>query len=297
MSYDLYFYKRKGNALSEQEITEYLTTNLATTSANNKQWFVENENTETYFSIEHNETATDEESIELFESFQDFDNTHFSFNLNFLRPDFFGQYAFEFVEKFVNDLDLYVLNPQSSTDADNPFKPQERELYENWSAINAMQSAALFDECELIYYPLEKSNAFYQYNYNKERLQQTLGDECYVPKLYLFQRQSDGAIVTLNTWTQHIPNVFPPADYILLNKEYKKRFRTIEESGLISAKTFHERFGHLLSDFDFEGCKVILPDDAEKSKDIFNSTKFEYLLDDFGERAPMEKIVNSKPNE
>jgi len=296
MSYDLYFYKRKENTLSEQKIADYLTTNLTSTSESKEQWFVENEDTETYFCIEHNEAETDEESIELFESFEDFENTHFSFNLNFLRPDFFGQFAFEFVDKFVKDLDLYVLNPQSSTDADNPFKPKEGEFYENWSAINTMNCANLFEKCELIYYPLEKSNAFYRYNYNKERLQ-TLSEDYYVPKLYIFQRKSGGSLVTLCTWTEHIPNVFPPADFFLLNRKYKKWFKTIEESGLISAKTLHERFGHLLSDFDFDGCKIITPDNAEKAKDIFNSTEFEYLLDDDWERVPMEKLVNFKPNE
>ena len=276
MSYDLYFYKRKNSDLTESQIAEYLTNNLTSTSESNTQWFVEDEDTETYFSFDQNEPETDEESIELFENFPDFDNTHFTFNLNYLRPDFFGQFAFEFVEKFIKDLDLFVLNPQSTTDPDNPIKPKAYELFKNW-CINI--------------------NDFYNYNHNKLALQEKLGDNYYVPKLYLFKRKTDGQIITLCTWTEHIPNVFPPADYFLLTKKYKKLFRTVEEVGLISSETFNERFGSFLDNFDFKNCKIIHPDKAEKVKDIFNSTRIEHKLVDFAERAQIDKLVNVKPNE
>jgi len=297
MSYDLYFYKRKGHKLTEKEISEYLDTNLTSVNKSDKQWFVENEVTETYFSIDQNEQETDEETVELFEKFNEFDNTHFSFNLNFLRPDFFGQFAFSFVDKFVQELDLFVLNPQSSTEADNPLKPQIGELYENWSALNAKHCSHFFKEHNLDYYPLEKSNDFYQYNLNREQIQNELGENYYVPKLYLFKKKSDGCIITISTWTQHIPNVFPPADYFLLTKKYKKLFRTIEEVGLISSQTFCDRFGGFLDDFDFKNCKIIHPDKAEKVKDIFNSTKNEHKLDELAERVQIEKLVNEQSNE
>src|SRR5690606_8535655 len=185
----------------------------------------------------------------------------------------------------------------STTDPDNPLKPKENELYENWSETNSRNSANFFKEYELEFYPLEKSNDFYNYNRNKSLLQEKLGDNYYVPKLYLFKRKSDGQIITICTWTQHIPNVFPPADYYLLTKNYKKLFRTIEEVGLISADTFKERFGSYLTDFEFKNCKIIHPDKTEKVKDIFNSTKIEFKLADFFERVQIEKLVNVKPNE
>lgn len=297
MSYDLYFYKKKSSDLTESQIAEYLNNNLTSSSESDTQWFVEDEDTETYFSFDHNEPEDEEDAIEFFESFADFDNTHFTFNLNYIRPDFFGQFAFEFVDKFINDLDLFVLNPQSKTDPDNPLKPKENELYENWSETNSRNSTNFFKEYGLEFYPLEKSNDFYNYNRNKSLLQEKLGDNYYVPKLYLFKRKSDGQIVTICTWTEHIPNVFPPADYYLLTKKYKKLFRTVEEIGLISADTFKERFGNYLADFEFKNCKIIHPDKAEKVKDIFNSTKIEFKLADFFERMQIEKLVNVKPNE
>jgi hypothetical protein len=297
MSYDLYFYKRKNSDLTESQIADYLTNNLNSTSTSNTNWFVENEDTETYFSFDQNDPEDDEDSIEFFENFADFENTHFTFNLNYVRPDFFGQFAFMFVNKLLNDLDLYVLNPQSTTDPDFPKKSKDNELYENWSETNSKNSASFFKEFELEFYPLEKSNDFYNNNHNKLAIQEKLGDNYYVPKLYFFKKKLDGQIVTICTWTEHIPNVFPPADYFLLIKKYKKLFWTVEEVGLISADTFKERFGSYVDNFEFKNCKIIHPDKAEKVKDIFNSTKIEFKLADFAERMQIEKLVNIKPNE
>ena len=51
MSYDLYFYKKKKSDLTESKFAEYLTSNLTSISESDTQWFVENEDTETYFSF------------------------------------------------------------------------------------------------------------------------------------------------------------------------------------------------------------------------------------------------------
>ena len=297
MSYDLYFYKKKESDLTESKIAEYLTSNLTSISESDTQWFVENEDTETYFSFEQNEHETDEESMELFENFTDFENTHFTFNLNYFRPDFFGQFAFDFVEKIIKELDLYVLNPQSTSTPDSPLKPKGKELYENWSETNSRNSKKHFKEYNLEFYRLDKSNDFYNYNLYKSKLQEELGANYYVPKLYLFKRKSDKEIITISTWTEHIPNVFPPADYFLLTKKFKKLFKTIEEVGLISSKIFTERFGNLLDTIDLKNCKIIHPRQSAKAKDIFNSIKFEHKLSDLAERVEIDKIVNVRPYE
>ena len=296
MSYDLYFYKRKENKTTEQEIAEYLTANFVPPNETGRQWFFGNEDTEAYFSIDQNEPETDEEAVELFEKFDDFNNTHFSFNLNFLRPDFFGQFAFEHVDKFVEKFDLYVLNPQSSTDADKPIKPQPGSLYKNWSQTNAEQSANLFRECESVYYPLEKTNDFYLFNSNRKRIQAELGEDYFVPKIFLFQRKSDGHIISTTIWPEHIPCIFPQVDYLLLCKKYKKWFRAIEEDGFISSETFHTRFGSYLDDYGFMNCKILHPDKAEQLSDIFNSTKIEHKVVDFAERIAIEKVSNVRPS-
>lgn len=296
MSYDLYFYKKKNSQLTEQQIVEYLTKKIGVTSENNKQWFVEDEDTEVYFSFKQNEPDADDTS-EFDESYPDFDNTNFTFNLNYLRPDFFGRYAFEFVDKLINELDLYVINDQKASDVGSPIKPKDNELYENWSELNAKYSSHYFKESNFIFYPLEKSNYFYNYNKNRAVFQEKLGENYFVPKIYLFEQINNGELITLCSWTQYIPNVFPKTDYILIIKKYKKLFRTVKEIGLISYASFNERFGSLLDNYDFEDCKIIHPHNAEKAKELFNSTKIEYNLNSFAKRAETDKMVNAKPND
>ena len=296
MSYDLYFYKRTENKLHEKEISEYLNNNLTSKNENDEQWFVEDEDTESYFSIDYNSLDLDEETIEIFDKFYGFECTHFSFNLNFLRPDFFGLFAFVFVDKFIKELDLFVLNPQTS-DTEFPFKPIGRELYENWSKLNEVHSVDFFTEYELVFYPIEKSNDFYNYNRNRSKLQEKLGDEYFVPKVFLLQKKSDKEIFTLCTWPEHIPTILPLTDFYLLTKKHRKLLKTVEESGIISKSVFIDRFENFFDKYEFMNCKIIHPDFAEKVKKTFNSTKFESKLTDFAERVQIDKLVNVKPND
>ncbi len=294
MSYDLYFYKQKKSTVSKTDIAKYLTENLGQNSESDIQWFFENEDTEVYYSIELNEP--DEEEIddeELYETFDEFDNTFFLFNLNFMRPSFFGLEAFEFVEKFCNDLELFILNPQS--EFDNPYKPNKQELFDNWNKTNISACKENFDENECYYYPLEKSNKIWQYNFSRQKLQEEIGKDYFVSRIFFCRQLSDNKIVTLSTWTQHIPNVFPIADYYLLTREYKKLFRTVKDTVLISHQTFIENFASYLEDYKVEGCKIIHSDKASKAKDVFNGLKSDLIFGEFIERIGIENLWNTKP--
>lgn len=294
MSYDLYFYKRKGRQLSEKQIGDYLTQNLTLANENGNQWFFENEDTEAYFSFDLNEPEDDPEAIEIFESFKGFDYTHFTFNLNFLRPNFFGMEAFGFVEKFITDLDCFVMDPQSS-DPDNPRKISASEMLATWSKTNLAFSADKFDELALTYFPLNKSNDTWRYNVQRKILQEKLGNDYFVPKVFMMKTKVGNRGITLSTWSEHIPIVVPPADYFLLTKNHKKFFRTIKESGLISYETLLKSFGSYFDNFDFKDCKIIHPDKASKVKDIFNHIKLEHQLEGYCERISMDKLANIKP--
>jgi len=193
MSYDLYFFKRKETDLTREGIADYLTRNLNVAEANN-QWLVEDEDTGTYFSFDLNEPdpETDEE-------YEDFNYTFFTFNLNFIRPDFFGIHAFRFVDQLVKDLDLYVLNPQEAADTDTPRKPLADELYRNWSVLNARHAADFFEEFKLNYLSLEKSNDAYFYRLNRQQLQEDLGEGYFVAGLYFYRKKSDNSIITISS--------------------------------------------------------------------------------------------------
>ena len=131
MSYDLYFHKRKTGGPSESQIAKYLSENVVPANEKSGQWFFQNPDTEVYYSFELEAPGDDPSEEPTYEEFEGFENTHIAFNLNFMRPSFFGLEAFLFVEKFVTDLDLFVLDPQS--DKDGPYQPTKEVLFERWN--------------------------------------------------------------------------------------------------------------------------------------------------------------------
>ncbi|MBO9683837.1 MAG: hypothetical protein J7502_14400 [Flavisolibacter sp.] len=207
MSYDLFFYKQKGSPLIGQAIRDYLAENLTKPNEQNTQWWFDNEDTGVYFCFETTDEGDFENYNELFEGFDGFENVRFMFNINFIRPDFFGQDAFLFVEKFIKDLDLYVLNPQSENSPGNPSKPGVNELYKNWAAINNASTAESFgkDDC---YYPLVECNEIWRHNYNKWNLQAQYNEVYYVPKVYLIKEYNTNRIVTQTSWVEKATKLF-----------------------------------------------------------------------------------------
>lgn len=292
MSYDLNFYKKKDSLLTEIDIANFLTQHLVKIDEGDSQWFFENPDTGVYYSFDQNEPADDAESIELFDSFLEFTHTNFSFNLNFMRPAFFGLEAFMFVERLIKDLDLYVLNPQG--DLDIPYKPTNGSLFENWNQTNLRASADHFDELGCSYIPIDKSNAVWEYNFNRAKLQSELGDSYFVPKIFFIKTLKDNSVLTLATWTEHIPSVIPPADYFLLGRQYRKMFKTIQDKVFISKETLFKNFGEYFNDYKFRECKIIHPENAVKLKSKFNAIKSEKIFKEFAEGVEMENLYNAK---
>jgi hypothetical protein len=290
MSYDLYFYKRKDSSVNASQIANYLTTHLAEPNEGNSQWFFENKATGVYFFIEKIEPEEDEESIELYESFTSFDNTRFAFILNYIRPSFFGKEAFLFVEKFITDLDLFVLNPQS--DREEPYKPDREDLFNQWDQTNLTASAEQFSS-ESTYVPRDISNKLWAYNYEVPNLQAQLGEDYFVPRVFVFKARKKNRSFFLTTWTQHIPSVIPPADYFLLAREYEKRGKLIKDKILISRKTLLHHFSSLFEEFTlFKGCRIIHPDNAERAEEKFNALMAD---EDFNEckHVSMDTVLNA----
>ncbi len=283
MSYDLYFFKSKENQITTNEIENFLSFNLV--PEENNQWFFHNTDTEVYYTFEKTENEDNSES------FKNFENLNISFNLNFLRPSFFGIEAFEFVEKLIRDLDLYVFNPQSENE--EPYKPTKTELIENWNKTNLTASAGHFHE-QTSYLEIEKSNSIWNYNFNRNLIQQNLGDDYFVPKMFFFKTKENNEVITVSSWTEHIPNVIPFADYFLLTKVQKKWFKTTKENALISREKLLATFDEYLEDHDFIDCKIIHPENAQKIKTIFNNVTSNIELENFAERVQIENLFNAK---
>jgi hypothetical protein len=299
MSYDLSFYKKKDSNLDSKTISEYLTKHLGAESLDESgtHWFFVHKETENYFDLDLNDPLTEPEEIEIIDSFEDYKYTDFTFNLNYVRPDFFGVDAFQFVDKFISDLDLFVVNPQSTIDSDNPTKPQPGEIYQNWSELNKSYSKQFFNEYDLLYLPLDISNYIYKYRKNRASLWEELGNNYYVSKLYVHARQADNKIVTTANLPLETAVVIPKADYYLVTKKYKKWFKEVEEMGLVSYNTAIKSFGHLFEDYKFPESKILRLDKVNAAQKLYNETPFEHMLHDHVFRVEIERIVNYRPDE
>jgi len=288
MSYDLFFFKQKGSAVTDQQITRYLNESLLPINEHGNQWFYENEETEVYYSFER--TGSEEAASE--DEFDDFENTRIAFNVNFNRPCFFGLEAFGFVERFINELGIYVVNPQGDTEL--PCQPTKQELYDNWNHTNLWASKDLFDE-KSGYFPVDKSNWVWQYNFNRKRLQEKVGYEYFVSKIFFFREMQTNKVVTLSMWAEHIPNILPKTDYYLLGREYKKLFRTVKDEVLLTDEAFKQQFGTYFEPFEGEEAYIIHPDTASKIGKVFNSVTSTLSTGKDIQRIAADSIVNVEP--
>jgi hypothetical protein len=290
MSYDLGFYKHKDSNLTTDQIGEYLSNNLTPVNENGTQWFFENEDTEVYYSFETSDEPDEEDEIEdLPDSFVDFVSTGIAFNLNFIRPSFFGQEAFIFVETFINDLDLFVVNPQG--DDDTPSKPTKKYLFENWNKTNIWASKEHFDG-ESLFYPIDKSNKVWEYNYKRQQIQDEIGEDYFVSKSFFFKETQTNKVVTLSMWTEHIPNILPITDYYLLGRKYKKLFKTVEDMVLLTRDDFNSTFSSYFEPYTFSETIMIHPEKAASIEKVFNSVKSNLDFKKHLVRIAVDSIMN-----
>ena len=298
MSFDLYFYKRKDSQQTEEQLADYLTKNLAhNISDHPRQWNYENPATGVYFLIDWNEAEDEPDRIEIFDNFQDYKYLNFSFSINFFRPRFFGLEIFPIIEKFISDLDLFVLDSQDETDPDNPRKFPTGYFQEQWIRHNDGVTIDQFKELNFEYFPVDKSNYLWWFQSNREEFQNNLTEDIFVPGFFVLKSKEDGQLYTACVWPQHISTILPPVDYVIVQKEYKKLFKKVEESGLVPYDTILSEFADDLEDYDYEvpNLKVFRNNGSDKTKKKFNSLKLGKTVSEFGGSVSFDSFVNVRP--
>lgn len=279
MSYDLYFYKKKSSNLSEEDIINYLNNSeYFTEEENQTQWSYINEETGVYFGIDLNEPNTESEDIEIWDNFTDFENLNFNFTINFIRPNFFGYEVFPILEKIIKDLDIWLLNPQDEIDPDNPQKFEKGYLEKQWIEHNERLIIQNFSKFKVEYYDKDKSDFIWEYSFNRNDLQEYLEEDIFVAGYFLLKNKIDNQIYRVCVWPKHIPIILPPVDFVIVQKEYRKLFKKVEESGLVSISQINNKFGNLFEDFEYKSLKmkVIRQNNADKIEKEFNKLTIEY---------------------
>lgn len=285
MSYDLNFYKRKSDSISKNDIEQYLNSLPNMTIENGKQWFYHNEETGVYFTFEYCDSEENDDVEEM--KFDDFEDTGFAFNINYIRPQFFGKECFPIVDKLVEDLNLFILNPQGDAE---PQKHAKGTLFNEWADTNSRFSKSNFEKFGLSYLEQEKSDYSWEFCFNRNKLQNKLGDNYFVPGIFYVKKNDSDEVVTLSVWPQNIPYVLPKVDYILVQKKIRKLFRTKKEDGLIEYNDLISRLGQFFEEKD--AYKIIHPENTPKSAKIFNNLPLIGSFNEFGEGVTVDKFVN-----
>lgn len=299
MSFDLYFYKRKDSQQTEEQLAEYLTNNLSYNNSDHpRQWSYENPATGVYFLIDWNEPEEEPERIEIFDNFQDFKYLNFSFSINFFRPRFFGFEIFPIIEKIITDLDLYILDSQDETDPDNPRKFPAGYFQDQWIRHNDGVTLEQFTELNFEYLPVDKSNYLWWFQSHREEFQNSLTEDIFVPGFFVLKSREDGKLYTACIWPQHISMIFPPVDFLIVQKEYKNLFKKIEESGLVPYETIIKEFKNDFEDYEYEipNLKVFRNDGSDKIKKQFNLLKLGKTVNEFGSGVGFDSFVNVQPD-
>lgn len=298
MSCDLYFYKRKSSSLSEEQVKDYLNnSNHFVLEENGNQWSYHNEETGVYFGIDWNEPNTETEEREIWDSFEDYENLNFCFTINFIRPNFFGYESFPILDEIIDDLDLYILNMQDEIDPDNPQKFEKNYLGNQWIIQNEKLVKDNFETFQIDFYSQESSDYIWNYQFNRNQLQDNLNEDIFVAGYILLKNINDGKIYRVCVWPNHIPVIIPPVDFIIILKNSKKFFRNVEERGLVSIQQIEYKIGKYFQDFECEipNLRVVYQENADKMRKEFNDLKIESQVNDFGNLIQFDRLVNAKP--
>jgi hypothetical protein len=298
MSYDLILCKKTSSDVKLEDIYNYIQAKVDKNFyVDGNRWIVEDGILETYFSFE----ALTEENCYSDDNYK----VILSFSINYVRPDFFGQYAFKYIDMLVKDLDIYIHDPQFSkvrASSDVPFQPEPNELYKEWSELNKLYSHEISEQHNIgDKYPTDKLNYIYKHNSCVVDAINAIRIERYIPKIHMHKRMDNGKLFTVIVWTECVPIVVPTFDYIFMLKRYKRFFKTVEKSGIISVDTFNKLFGHLLRDFTYNGCegRILDNNNVEAARKIFNAIRFEIeteLLGQFSQKISYDKILDLYPN-
>jgi len=297
MSYDLYFYRRKDNKLSNSEIISEIKILVPkNTSDIDSQINYENERTGVYFLIDFSEPNTEKEDIEVFDWFDDFENLNVNASINFFRPDYFGKEIFPIISHFVDKLDLYILNLQEFDESKHiPLKWTAKELTDHWTEQNSIVSKAHSQEYELKFMDKEKSDYFWSYTSQIDKLENDIKEDIYIPNPFVLQNNDSKELFTAIAWPQCIPLIMPKVDFVIIQKKYKKLFKNVEESGMIKYQDLLEKFASEFEVYDSENKLLILRQrNADKIKKEFNALLIWKSHKDFGPSVGFDGFVNHR---
>jgi hypothetical protein len=198
MSYDLFF-RPRGGSVDAGACRDYFTGRGYRVEAG-QAWYA-NEDTGVYFVFDLPEEGAD-----------------FAFNLNYFRPHFFVLEAEPEVAAFVRAFELEVSDPQIGGMGEGEYR--SAGLIAGWNQGNRLACQAMLSQdrppADVLHLPSAELERIWRWNRDRRARQQAVGDGRFVPMIMLFRM--DGRAVTAAVWTDGIPLVVPPVDYLMVHR-------------------------------------------------------------------------------
>lgn len=204
MSYDLYLKPKAGSFTLEGFLTYFRRLNHFAIEGN-QAWY-NNENTGVYFLCEYQDP--DDELEEYFPLL---------ININFVRPSIFIREIEPIVSKIINENNLIVSDPQIDGVGEGEYS--KNDFISGWLHGNKFSVNAVKDNGSRVTLPQKTLEYIWKWNFEKEELQNRLGDEVFVPSIMTFL--IDGEFKTAICWGDGIPVAIPNVDeFLIVRKKY-----------------------------------------------------------------------------
>lgn len=302
MSYDVYFYLKDSSAKTDKDIHQWVRQNILESRYESEDGnFWANPHTGVYFSFEYSVPELDPEDEEeddedLEDHYPGFVSTNISFNINYVRADFFGKEAFQVLDEILDATELYYLNPQG--EAGLTCKSSNGNLYDEWSRNNESWIRTIVGIGESKYYiPREKTDWIWKYNLELSANRDRMGDDYFVPEISFLLEESTKTPLTFCVWSESIPFILPEVDLVGIYRQRKKfGFKTVEEFGFVPYSEVIEEFGAAFEPY-VSHCLILHPDKAAAVEKRFQKFPLDVDSKDRYVGLAASDIINVSPEE
>jgi hypothetical protein len=140
-----------------------------------------------------------------------------SFNVNLIRPSFFGLEAAGELDAFSRRFGLIVHDDQIDGQVAGAFSSEQ--FIDSWSATNRWACSAVRESSDenVLTYPGDRLQKIWRWNFQRRATQEAIGDSVFVPKIS-FALTND-AVRTFVVWPDGIPALLPEVDVVVLVRE------------------------------------------------------------------------------
>jgi hypothetical protein len=285
MSFDLYFCPQHGSIPSVPELKEYFSPipffQINDTDDDGVQFWYHNEATGVYCDFSYSPLDANE--------LEGCGSTGLSFNLNYVRPSFFAYETMPLVEAFCKRFNLIVEDSQAETIG----PANASSLIDSWRSNNAQAMGGMIEVAReegtaIHYLPEPSATEWWRYMFVRQQIEDASTEDIFVPSLMILKNPAQ-QLFRVMVWPHAIAQFFPPCDYVYVQRDKKRLFRTTEETGLVPYQVVVETIEPLLDDYEFGGLKIkyLSPDKSPAATRLVQTLHLEPIdLSQYTQMAP-----------